>query len=626
MVESGYYLYGYRSHEVDLKISTPPDATRYSINKSYFNYDETHRPPMGKTFVKHIPAVPPKTDITHPDSLLQGIAKRMAYEPPKYDPKIREEFRTFVKQWLLKNIEPFSSTETFDFEEWLENNKSYELWRKEEIRKARRDFPFSYGEVDQKTYDRHLKEDYADRFFVKLFCKEEFYPEYKHFRGIWAREDAAKAILGPFFAKVEQVLFKLPFFIKKIPKNERPKYINDFMNDMRLKFHMSDYTSFESHFVTDMMNDCEFLLYDHISKNNVLAQRLVRLIFKIIAGTNIVLNKFFTIFVDAKRQSGEMNTSLGNGFSNLMFLLFACYYYNIDFSGPIIEGDDSLMGKNKDIPQDYYDKMGLNVKLEKVDDISEGSFCGLVYDVEELINIRDPRETLCTTVWMPKKYAFCNHDKYFSLLRSKALSLIYEYPGCPIVYPYGKKIFDLLHEYEVLVTSDDMYKKNIIEEAYKSYVENKLPIKDIGPKTRKLMEKVFNIPISQQLIIEKDISYMTIENMNIPSALDIMPACWLENYRNYVFRWEHQTMKSICYPIFPRFPNNKLEGIIKMSKPKLIMNRNLTATEFYSSKINKDPKLYIQYLWRRNNMRRILKERNSLLQQRAVEKFFPQKC
>jgi len=535
----------------------------------------------------------------------------MAYDPPKYNRVMRRRFRRFVKRWLLKNITPFDPTETFDFEEWL-STTNYPEWRKEQIRKARRDGPFLDGEVD------HPKDS---DYLIKLFTKEEYYPEYKHHRGIWAREDAAKAVMGPFFHKVEKVLFKLPYFIKKIPKHERPEYIDNFMNEIRLSYHTSDYTSFESHFTTDMMNDCEFELYRHISKNNVWAQRYCRLIFKIIASTNTVVNKYFTIMVDAKRQSGEMNTSLGNGFSNLMFLLFACHYYNIDYSGPIIEGDDAAMGKNKEIPQDYYTSMGLNVKLLSVDDISEASFCGLVYDPQELVNIRDPRETLATLPWVTKKYAFCSKNKYFSLLRSKALSLIYEYPGCPIVYNYGKKIFDLLHEHEVLLVAEDSYKTNLLKKAFNSYVENKLPYKSTGPRTRLLMEKVFDIPISVQISIEKEIENMTIDNFNIPTALSIMPACWINNYNNYVIKNQYSNQHTLNYPMFLIPEKLRVDKIIKLNKGKLLSNSELTEREFYSCRINKDPKLYKLYLWRRKKMKKLLKKNLQLIEQRAVENF-----
>lgn len=551
-----------------------PDNTAYCLHKSFFTYDHNVRPPMAASFSKPINAIPPRPDTTHPQSLLDGVAKRMAYQPKRYNRNERRRFRKFVRKWVKENLEPIDMSDDLDFNEWLEST-NYPEWRKIEIRKAKENLPYYNGEIDEKKFINHE---------IKIFAKEEYYPEYKHFRGIWARSDSAKALLGPFFRKIEKKLFSLPYFIKKVPKNERPKYINDFMNDCSLKFQGTDYTSFESHFTTDMMDDCEFELYRYMSSKNAKAQLLCRLLFKILASENIAINKYFSIKVNAKRMSGEMNTSLGNGFSNLMFLLYACHKYKLSFSGPIIEGDDALIGLNSRIPQEYYDSMGLNVKLEFVDDISEGSFCGLVYDPVELINIREPLETLCTTPWITRKYASSSLSTYYSLLRSKALSLMFEYPGCPIVYDYGKKIFDLLSEYEIKLKFEDSYKFELQKNAYDAYVNNKIPFVETGPRTRLLMEKVFKVSVADQLRIEEEIKNMTIGNLDIPSVLDLVPDVWKVNFNNYVLENKHQSFNNLCRPDWLRYEPLDIHRIIKLNRGKLLANKLLTYSEFASGK------------------------------------------
>lgn len=547
-----------------------PDNTAYCLHKSYHNYDSNVRPPMAACFTKPIPAILPRPDTTHPDSLLHGIAKRMAYQPKKYNRNERRKFRKFVRLWVRQNLEPIDMNDDLDFEEWLEST-NYPQKRKEDIRKAKNKLPTFNGEIDEKKFTNHM---------IKIFAKEEYYPEPKHFRGIWARDDSAKALLGPFFRKIEKKLFSLPYFIKKIPKNDRPKYINDFMNDCALRFQGTDYTSFESHFTTDMMDDCEFELYRYMSSKNPKAQLLCRLLFKILATENFAVNKYFTIKVNAKRMSGEMNTSLGNGFSNLMFLLYACHKYKLSYSGPIIEGDDALIGLNSRIPQEYYDNMGLNVKLEFVDDISEGSFCGLVYDPIELINIREPLETLCTTPWVPRKYACSSLKTYYSLLRSKALSLMFEYPGCPIIYDYGKKIFELLSEYEIKLKYEDSYKFELNKQAYDAYVNDKIPFVETGPRTRQLMEKVFKIDVATQHRIESEIQLMTIDNFNLPCVLDILPDAWKINYDDYVYYNKFSSFRNLCKPNFLKFEEPKFHKIIKTNRKKLVSSKMLTYEQF----------------------------------------------
>jgi hypothetical protein len=611
----GYFLYGYRANEVNLKIPTTPDSTSYALHKNFFSYDSSTRPPMAACFVNPIPAIPPRPDVTNPHSSLIGIAKRMAYSPPKYDPKLRRKFRKFVSRWLKENMTPIDPVEDFDLEEWLQST-NYPDWRKEEIRKVAPKGAYVHGEVDRK--DNKFDDD-DDLFNINLFTKEEYYPEYKHHRGIWARSDKAKSVMGPFFRKIEKALFSLPYFIKKIPKNERPKYINEFMNSNLLQFQGTDYTSFESLFTTDMMDDCEFQLYRYMSSLNPEAQQRCRLIFKVLASQNFAKNKYFTVKVDAKRMSGEMNTSLGNGFSNLMFLLFACHYYKKQFTGPIIEGDDALIGLNSRIPDEYYVKMGLNVKMEFIEDISEGSFCGLVYDPEELFNIRDPREPLCTTSWVPKKYTFSNRDTYYSLLRSKALSLIYEYPGCPIIYKYGRKIFDMLSKYEIRLRYEDSYKQEHLLAAYERYITDSLPKGEPGPRTRLLMEKMFNISVAQQLRIESEIDLMTEDNFNLPTVLEIMPDCWINNFDNYVNHSKFQDYGSLTHPEMIPYKDLDVDKIIKLNKVKLMKKVMLSASEYYSSKKNKDPKLYEDYVSRWRDAQFRLKKNSRVMVQRATE-------
>ena len=45
---------------------------------------------------------------------------------------------------------------------------------------------------------------------------------------------------------------------------------------------------------------------------------------EVIQGENRVFSKWFSGSVFARRMSGEMNTSLGNGFANLMMMTEVC--------------------------------------------------------------------------------------------------------------------------------------------------------------------------------------------------------------------------------------------------------------------------------------------------------------
>lgn len=559
------YLYGYRSDEVGVTIKDRPDLTVCSISKNARSYDPDRRPPMAKNNFPHIRAIPPKPDTTHPWSQMDGVAKRMAFLPPKYNRRLRRKFRKFVRRWCQLNLEPIEASMNFDallrevIVNWL-SQTNYPDWRKEEILRASADYNFDHFWDFYKGYHKKSR--------IKLFTKEEFYSEYKQHRGIWAREDCFKAIAGPLIREIEKRLFRLPYFIKKIPKHERPNYIDELLRSDDLKYQGTDFTSFESLFVTDMMQDCEFELYKHMTSHNPAARLVARLIMRVTAMDNLVASKYYKIKVRAKRMSGEMNTSLCNGFSNLMFLLFAVHIYNIKYTGPVVEGDDALIGLSQLIPPQYYVDMGLNVKMEMHDDLSEASFCGIIYHPDDMANIREPFEPLATTTWVTSKYAYCNQKKYYELLRAKALSLMFEYPGCPIIYNYGKKLFDLLHDYEVKIDSRAYSKFNLerMQNAYNAYVENRLPFKEVGRSTRLLMEKKFNVSVPQQILIEQEIENMTLESWDCPVATSIMPELWKVNYDRYVVKNFYQNNISLNYPCFPVYPRNKNFKILQVSR------------------------------------------------------------
>lgn len=495
---------------------------------------------MASCQLPHVNAILPRPDVTHPPSALLGVAKRMAYKPRQFKRRIMRRFRKFVRKWIVENLTPLDENEQFDIDDWLDQT-NYPAHRKEQLKKT-----FAELSDPEKVNEAGININAK----VKFFTKEEWYPEYKHHRGIWAREDAFKAICGPFFKKVESELFKNDHFIKKIPVEDRPDYIKKFLEKEGFIYMSTDFTAYESHFVTEMMKNCEFELYKYMACKNAQAQKIVRLIFNVIANHNYVQNKYFTISVHAKRMSGEMNTSLGNGFSNLMFLLFACYEYRIPFTGPIVEGDDGLMGLQRPIPQQYFDDMGLNVKMEKHDELSEASFCGMVFDLVDKNVIVDPRKALATFPWVGRRYAQCGRTKYLGLIKCKALSLVYGYPGCPILQAYGHKMLSLLHDIPLVPYFDSYYMQSVVEKYLERYSNKELPFVAVGHRTRALMEKLFNISVEKQLLIEKDIDNMTLDYFDTHNVLSIMPELWIENYRVYTMQVKQGLLPSMANKMF----------------------------------------------------------------------------
>lgn len=271
---------------------------------------------------------------------------------------------------------------------------------------------------------------------VKSFMKDETYTDYKYPRAINSRHDAFKCACAPFFKAIEKELFKLPFFIKKVPVRDRPAYILERLYAPGAKYIATDYTAFESLFTKELMMDCEFILYEYMTANLAEGRTWFAMIRKVLGGINRLAFKHFILELVATRMSGEMCTSLGNSFCNLMAALFILAECGTRNAVGVVEGDDGLFRVDKRVPtiQDFAD-LGLNIKIELHDDVATASFCGLIFDRDDLANVTDPREVLASFGWTSAKYLRASDRTHKMLLRAKALSLLYQYPGCPILQP-----------------------------------------------------------------------------------------------------------------------------------------------------------------------------------------------
>lgn len=478
--------YGYRFGEVKLP-ELPPVKSSAKV-KFYREVDLTLRPPvqcsMGPILMG---AAMPHPDPHDPKTMLAGVSKRFAVKPPDADSESLDELRTFVKKWLQTNLTPLAPDTDVSIPTWLDGT-SYPAWRKEELRNCN---PDNINVYNKKKWWR-----------CKSFQKDETYPDYKHPRGINSRSDQFKCAVGPIFKCIEKVLFKHRSFIKRIPVVDRPQYIRDLLQRAGAKYIATDYTSFEALFTEELMRAVEFQLYEYMTSELPSGSEFMRLMYEVLGGDNICEFKNFMVTLKATRMSGEMCTSLGNGFSNLMFLLYLCDKHDIDVEA-VIEGDDCLARLERGmLSANDFAKLGLNIKLEQHDSLSEASFCGLIFDEEELLNVTDPREVLASFGWAQSKYCGAKQSKLLSLLRCKSLSLAYQYPGCPIIASlarYGLRV-TRSHDVRHMVQNwRNTWEREQLLEAISHPVIN-VPV---GTRTRLLVEKLYGITVSQQLLTEE---------------------------------------------------------------------------------------------------------------------------
>jgi hypothetical protein len=410
--------------------------------------------------------------------------------------------------------------------------------------------------LEQTSYPYHRKLELLEKwnacsrilnakkhFKVQSFMKDETYPEYKHARGINSRSDEFKCRVGPIFRLIEKVLFKQDWFVKRIPVHLRPEYILGRLFKNGSKYVATDYTAFESMFVKELMQACEFQLYDYMTSELPEHEEFMTLMDTVLAGENVCVNKNFTVKLEATRMSGEMCTSLGNGFSNLMFMLFICEMNgNTDVVG-VVEGDDGLFTMNGEFPtSEDFAKLGLIIKMDVHESIETASFCGLVFDREDLINVTDPREVLAGFGWGASKYSGSRKSKLLTLLRCKALSVAHQYPGCPILGSLAQYALRVSRSHDVrntILNWQNTYEREQLLEVLGSGKRGTDLYVIPPPRTRFLVEKLYGISVEHQLHIEQYLdSLMTVQHLSDPILTLYMAPSWTHYWDNYVLSEE----------------------------------------------------------------------------------------
>lgn len=421
--------------EPELKAEVDADIDRIYVPNNPAGREFLRRK-LGKEIFRHrvcrslgcevIGAAKPCPDRRSLSNAVHAFYYRMARKPAVAHKKELRKFRRWVRRFV-RRFDALDPDHSFDFEAWLEET-SYPHWRKEELRKAWKQL--NGGEIS------------VNRALVKMFIKAETYPMYKPPRGIYARIDLAKVVLGPIFKSIEKVIYEKLGFIKKVAVKDRPDFIKEKIDKTGSVYWCTDYSRFESTFVAQLMDICEFQLYDHMLKFHPIQRNNAR----IIRGENVITSKWFRAHVRACRMSGEMNTSLGNGFSNLCFLLYIAEQAGATID-PVVEGDDGLFSTSCCTQIDFgiFDRLGISAVVNRYTNFGEASFCGLRADPDSLENTTDVVGTLMDFGWtLSTQGLHAGPAKLRGLLKSKVLSLLYEYPRCPILWALCKSYSNIL--------------------------------------------------------------------------------------------------------------------------------------------------------------------------------------
>ena len=451
-----------------------------------------------------------------------GVQKRFAFKTPNPDPLVVSRLRKFVRNFVRNNFQPLARDVDLSVEGWLQET-NYPAYRKVEL---------------AKKWEQITDFDDKKHFRVKSFMKDEHYPEYKHARAINSRTDEFKCMVGPMFKRIEKEVFTLDWFIKKVPVKDRPQYVMDKVYSENGVYYATDHTAYEAHFTKELMQACEFELYDYMTKDLPEHDRFMYLLEEVIAGRNQCIFKYFDVEVDATRMSGEMNTSLGNGFSNLMFFLFMCEENGCTDVRGVVEGDDGLFSLQGKAPTvDQAARTGLTLKIEEHLSISTAGFCGIVFDENDRRNLTNPLTELVNFGWCTGKYANSKYSRHMELLRSKSLSLAYQYPGCPILASLARAGLRLTAGYKAqLKFFTNMWEREQFLEALE-HCRNGIDMTPVGMGSRFLVERLYGITVEDQIRTEEFLDNLTeLGELKLPWLhwyFDNMHPHWVHYYHNF---------------------------------------------------------------------------------------------
>lgn len=446
----------------------------------------------------------PRSDFKDGFSQVFGAAKRVCKQPHARPPETGMRFARFVQKWVKKNMAPLPPSTSLDVDEYL-NSTSYSAARKGELKMA-------YESHDPSIMDRHFRE-------ARCFIKDESYGEYKAPRWIMSRPDEFKVRYGPYVWQAEKVLYARPEFVKHLTPTERLAKMQEMDLTAVLKYG-TDHTAFEAAITPATMRICEFALMDHLFKHHEGYRYLRKLESKVIGRPNHLRCSNALISKVGARMSGDNCTSLGNGFTNLMAILFAAFENQSSVAYCQVEGDDALyVPTGKASTSKDYANNGFDVKMEVAESSCEAGFCGLIADPVCLEAITDPVKVLLNFGWGSRQYTLAGRRKLDALVRSKALSYAYMYPSCPIVNVLCERMLTLTRHvtfYELLKTVKGQKVSEYERKQILRAISCEPRFKEPSNATRILVFRKFGIAIDEQKEIERRLAKATLGWLPMP--------------------------------------------------------------------------------------------------------------
>lgn len=459
---------------------------------------------------------------------LRGLSKRLV-APQHFDRDYMRRFKKFVRKYVKTHYQPLDKI-VLDHNNldslWLDDAHHYTLKQKQRF----------HDLLDEYILKGHNMNKYRYRYECNSFIKRELTTEMKEPRIINSRSDLFKVLIAIYIKEIERIItHDNSHFVKgKLPQEvaQRLKQITD----QHGICYETDYSSFEGSFTPEVKRYCEYTLFKHMLKNNPQALAELRPLYELqfVERLHFMTSKHldYTATFRGSRMSGDMWTSLGNGFTNMMLFLFAIKklqdnssdVLNYDY---VFEGDDGFFSLNKDVDIDHFidnaRKLGFKLKILKASSFSDVSFCGIKLAPSGLF-LPDVISTLTKFGYTSEPFIVrqitknntTHHFQYRlkQYIRAKALSLLSLSEGVPILQAIAAKGLQLTEGVQLNPRDFDWWYTEVFN------IHNYKPqIRPIREEDRYYFYDKYNIePVKQRYfesIIENSLTYKVFMNIRI---------------------------------------------------------------------------------------------------------------
>lgn len=416
-----------------------------------------------------------------------------------------QRLRNNSRMWARKALEPIPLGELDDLFEWWLQDTHYTVNEKDRLRQLRIDIESRSTDIYSNVKDQH-----------SFFNKVESTMKHKTNRGIMGCHDEIKVVLGPIIKYIEKIVFKKVWcenchFTKGKTKDELAELLEKIDGDVGQGGVVeTDYSSFEGLITPKIQAATEWQVYARLLKNY---PKIAALLKRQLMGKHRLRGKLLIVELLGRRMSGDLWTSLGNGLVNVLLFDFLCKEAGIKLLGGVMEGDDGLYWlDDKAFDPDFALKYNLLLKMVPFSRYFYASFCGMCFDPRSKAIMKDPSKALIKFGVTHSALMYSKNEGRRGLLRAKALSLLCETAGCPVLSVLAMKAIEYTNGYETVWDPRDFggayWMTEVRRKVKRLYGDGTIVDKAetvISDSARRLMEIKFGWTVDDQLRAEEAI-------------------------------------------------------------------------------------------------------------------------